>query len=244
MASSNQKQSRRDQILQALAHMLETSPGQRITTARLAAEVGVSEAALYRHFPSKARMFEGLIDFIEDSLLSRVNLIMAEEKDTMARCHHILQLLLVFAERNPGITRILNGDALLGEHDRLRDRISVLFDKLETQIKQVLRERLRKARASSSTRPCWPTCCWPIPRAASASSSAPSSKSSPPPGLKISGSLSAASCCRADTLNLQSVAATPLQTGCSKEEALASLAFCGTKEAMSTRCDPACRAQC
>ena len=118
MASSNQKQSRRDQILQALAHMLETSPGQRITTARLAAEVGVSEAALYRHFPSKARMFEGLIDFIEDSLLSRVNLIMAEEKDTMARCHHILQLLLVFAERNPGITRILNGDALLGEHDR------------------------------------------------------------------------------------------------------------------------------
>ena len=141
MASSNQKQSRRDQILQALAHMLETSPGQRITTARLAAEVGVSEAALYRHFPSKARMFEGLIDFIEDSLLSRVNLIMAEEKDTMARCHHILQLLLVFAERNPGITRILNGDALLGEHDRLRDRISILFDKLETQIKQVLREK-------------------------------------------------------------------------------------------------------
>ena len=145
MASSNQKQSRRDQIRQALAHMLETSPGQRITTARLAAEVGVSEAALYRHFPSKARMFEGLIDFIEDSLLSRVNLIMAEEKDTMARCHHILQLLLVFAERNPGITRILNGDALLGEHDRLRDRISILFDKLETQIKQVLREkRLRE----------------------------------------------------------------------------------------------------
>ncbi|MCV5446530.1 nucleoid occlusion factor SlmA, partial [Escherichia coli] len=81
---------------------------------RLAAEVGVSEAALYRHFPSKARMFEGLIDFIEDSLLSRVNLIMAEEKDSMARCHPILQLLLVFAERNPGIPRILNGDALLG----------------------------------------------------------------------------------------------------------------------------------
>lgn len=105
----------------------------------------MSEAALYRHFPSKARMFEGLIDFIEDSLLSRVNLIMAEEKDTMARCHHILQLLLVFAERNPGITRILNGDALLGEHDRLRDRISALFDKLETQLKQALREkRLRE----------------------------------------------------------------------------------------------------
>ncbi len=156
MASSNQKQSRRDQILQALAHMLETSPGQRITTARLAAEVGVSEAALYRHFPSKARMFEGLIDFIEDSLLSRVNLIMAEEKDTMARCHHILQLLLVFAERNPGITRILNGE------------------------------------------PCWPTCCWPMPRDGSASSSAPSSNSSPPPGSRISGSLCAASYCRVE----------------------------------------------
>ncbi|MDO2949283.1 nucleoid occlusion factor SlmA [Aeromonas simiae] len=145
MASSQLKQSRREQILQALAHMLETSPGQRITTARLAAEVGVSEAALYRHFPSKARMFEGLIDFIEDSLLSRVNLILSEEKETMARCRHILQLLLVFAERNPGITRILNGDALLGENERLRDRIGMLFDKLETQLKQVLREkRLRE----------------------------------------------------------------------------------------------------
>ena len=131
-------------------------------------------------------MFEGLIDFIEDSLLSRVNLIMAEEKDTMARCHHILQLLLVFAERNPGITRILNGDALLGEHDRLRDRISILFDKLETQIKQVLREKRLRGRPGLPARRdhAWPTCCWPIPRAASASSSARSSKSSPPPGFE------------------------------------------------------------
>lgn len=165
MASSNQKQSRRDQILQALAHMLETSPGQRITTARLAAEVGVSEAALYRHFPSKARMFEGLIDFIEDSLLSRVNLIMAEEKDTMARCHHILQLLLVFAERNPGITRILNGDALLGEHDRLRIASASCSTSWRPRSSRCCaRSGCGKARASSSTRPCWPTCCWPIPR--------------------------------------------------------------------------------
>ncbi|MGL5948314.1 MAG: nucleoid occlusion factor SlmA [Aeromonas sp.] len=141
MASSNQKPNRREEILQALAHMLETSPGQRITTARLAKEVGVSESALYRHFPSKARMFEGLIDFIEHSLLSRVNTILSEEKDTMARCQHILQLILVFAERNPGLTRILTGDALLGEHDRLRGRIDHLFAKLELQVKQVLREK-------------------------------------------------------------------------------------------------------
>jgi len=134
------KSNRREQILQSLAHMLET-PGKRITTAKLAAEVGVSEAALYRHFPSKARMFEGLIEFIEQSLLSRVNLITSEEKDTVVRCHHILQLVLLFAEKNPGITRILTGDALLGEHDRLRDRISQLFEKLETNIKQILRER-------------------------------------------------------------------------------------------------------
>lgn len=134
------KSNRREQILQSLAHMLET-PGNRITTAKLAAEVGVSEAALYRHFPSKARMFEGLIEFIEQSVLSRVNIITNEEKNTLLRCHHIIQLVLLFAEKNPGITRILTGDALLGEHDRLRERISQLFDKLETHLKQILRER-------------------------------------------------------------------------------------------------------
>lgn len=134
------KSNRREQILQSLAHMLET-PGNRITTAKLAAEVGVSEAALYRHFPSKARMFEGLIEFIEQSILSRVNIITNEEKNTLLRCHHILQLVLLFAEKNPGITRILTGDALLGEHDRLRERISALFEKLETNLKQILRER-------------------------------------------------------------------------------------------------------
>ncbi|AZG71762.1 nucleoid occlusion factor SlmA [Shewanella livingstonensis] len=135
------KINRREHILQCLAQMLETSPGQRITTAKLAAEVGVSEAALYRHFPSKARMFEGLIEFIEDAILSRLNIIMDEEKDTMTRCQLVLHLLLVFSERNPGISRILNGDALLGENERLRNRIDVLFAKIETQIKQILREK-------------------------------------------------------------------------------------------------------
>jgi TetR/AcrR family transcriptional regulator len=132
---------RRAQILQALASMLQSNPGQRITTAKLAAHVGVSEAALYRHFPSKARMFEGLIEFIEETLFSRINKIINEEKDTATRCQLILHLILGFAEKNPGITRILNGDALMGEQDRLRERIAQLFERLETQLKQVLRER-------------------------------------------------------------------------------------------------------
>lgn len=148
--AASPKINRREHILQCLATMLETSPGQRITTAKLAAEVGVSEAALYRHFPSKARMFEGLIEFIEESLLSRINLIMDEEKDTMKRCQQLLQLLLVFAERNPGISRVLNGDALLGENERLRSRISQLFSKIETHLKQILREKsLREGKAFS-----------------------------------------------------------------------------------------------
>ncbi|AEY00385.1 division inhibitor protein [Oceanimonas sp. GK1] len=142
MANNNQnRKNRREQILQALAHMLETSPGQRITTAKLAAAVGVSEAALYRHFPSKARMFEGLIDFIEESLFSRINLILQDEKDSSLRLRYLLQLVLGFCERNPGITRLLNGDALQGEHERLLARINQLFDRLETQLKQIMRER-------------------------------------------------------------------------------------------------------
>ncbi|GLP95335.1 nucleoid occlusion factor SlmA [Paraferrimonas sedimenticola] len=138
--AANNKKNRRQQILECLAQMLETAPGQRITTAKLAAEVGVSEAALYRHFPSKARMFEGLIDFIDESILSRINLIMQEEKDTSTRVYMVLQLLLVFAERNPGISRVLSGDALLGEHERLRSQIALLFGKIETNLKQILRE--------------------------------------------------------------------------------------------------------
>lgn len=138
---ATKRTNRRAQILQSLASMLETNPGQRITTAKLAAQVGVSEAALYRHFPSKARMFEGLIEFIEETLFSRINKIINEEKDTATRCQLILHLILGFAEKNPGITRILNGDALMGEQDRLRDRIAQLFERLETQLKQILRER-------------------------------------------------------------------------------------------------------
>lgn len=120
--------------------MLEASPGERITTARLAKQVGVSEAALYRHFPSKSKMFEGLIEFIEETLFSRINIILAEESAAAARCEKMLSLLLAFTERNPGITRILTGDALAGETERLHARVEQLFDRFETQLKQVLRE--------------------------------------------------------------------------------------------------------
>lgn len=138
---ATKRPNRRAQILQCLASMLESNPGQRITTAKLAAEVGVSEAALYRHFPSKARMFEGLIEFIEETLFSRINKIMADEKDSAVRIQLILHLILGFSEKNPGITRILNGDALMGEQERLRGRIAQIFERLETQLKQILRER-------------------------------------------------------------------------------------------------------
>ncbi|PCI76560.1 MAG: nucleoid occlusion factor SlmA [SAR86 cluster bacterium] len=134
------KISRKDQILQALARMLETAPGQRITTAALAREVGVSEAALYRHFPSKARMFEGLIKFIEDTLFARITRIINEEESAEIRCHNILLLVLTFCDKNPGMTRLLTGDALAGETERLRERIAQFFSRLESQLKQVLRE--------------------------------------------------------------------------------------------------------
>ena len=134
------KSQRRQQILEALAQMLEASPGNRITTAGLAQQVGVSEAALYRHFPSKSKMFEGLIEFIEDTLFSRINIILGEEQTAAGRCEKMLLLLLAFSERNPGITRILTGDALAGETDRLHQRVAQLFDRFETQLKQVLRE--------------------------------------------------------------------------------------------------------
>ncbi len=144
------KQDKKQQILGALAAMLETSPGQRITTARLAAELGVSEAALYRHFPSKARMFEGLIEFTESAILANINQIMEREKDTLVRCELMLRVLLTFVERNPGITRVLTGDALLGEHERLRSRVGGLFDKIEANIKQALRERRLREQVQTS----------------------------------------------------------------------------------------------
>lgn len=146
----SQKPNRKQQILECLALMLQTSQGQRITTAKLAAEVGVSEAALYRHFPSKARMFEGLIEFIEESIFSRINLILSDHKEALVRSHHILHVLLIFAERNPGMCRILSGDALMGENERLRARVNQFFEKLESQFKQVLRERkLREGKTFS-----------------------------------------------------------------------------------------------
>lgn len=137
---NEQAPSRKEQILQALAHMLEATPGGRITTAGLAKEVGVSEAALYRHFPSKAKMFEGLIGFIEDSIFSRINRIIAETPDALSQTRQILHLLLAFTEGNPGITRLLTGDALTGENDRLRQRIEQFYSRVESQLKQVLRD--------------------------------------------------------------------------------------------------------
>lgn len=136
------KRNRREEILQALAQMLESGDGsQRITTAKLAANVGVSEAALYRHFPSKTRMFDSLIEFIEDSLITRINLILKDEKETLTRLRLIVQLILGFGEKNPGLTRILTGHALMFEQDRLQGRINQLFERIEVQLRQVMRER-------------------------------------------------------------------------------------------------------
>lgn len=136
---------RKQQILQALAGMLETSGGNRITTAALAAEVGVSEAALYRHFPSKARMLEALIEYMEASVFERSHEIARQNEPASVRCGRIAQLLLLFAERNPGFTRLLVGDVLLGETDRLRVRMRQFFDRLETEMRQIVREEQARA---------------------------------------------------------------------------------------------------
>lgn len=135
-----EKNSRKQQILQSLALMLEETPGGKITTAKLASKVGVSEAALYRHFASKTKMYENLIDFIEDTLFSRIRIILTEESNAADCCYRILTLMLTFSERNPGITKLLTGDALTGETDKLHARIKQLFDRLEVQLKQILRE--------------------------------------------------------------------------------------------------------
>lgn len=135
-----EKPSRKDVILQALAAMLEATPGARITTAGLAREVGVSEAALYRHFPSKASMFEGLIRFTEDAIFTRANELQAEGGDPLVQVGRMLTLVLLFAERNPGIARLLTGEALTGEHDRLHQHIEQFFNRIESQLKMVLRD--------------------------------------------------------------------------------------------------------
>ncbi len=130
---------RKLQILQVLAEMLQSPKGEKITTAALAAKLEVSEAALYRHFASKAQMFEGLIEFIEQTLFGLINKITAEEKSGVKQADAILSLLLAFAKKNPGMTRVLIGDALVNEDERLQARINQLYDRIEATLKQALR---------------------------------------------------------------------------------------------------------
>ena len=130
---------RKDQILQVLAGMLEEPRAGKITTAALAANLHVSEAALYRHFASKAQMYDGLIEFIEKTLFSLINKLTTEESSGVKQVEGILALLLGFAKKNPGMTRVLIGDALINENDRLQTRINQLHDRLEATLKQALR---------------------------------------------------------------------------------------------------------
>jgi TetR/AcrR family transcriptional regulator len=128
------------QILQALAAMLEQPGAERVTTAALAARLSVSEAALYRHFASKAQMFEALIDFIEASVFSLIKQLQEREPDPAASVQKMVRMVVQFAERNPGMTRVMVGDALVFEHERLQERMNLFFDKLEAQWRQLLRE--------------------------------------------------------------------------------------------------------
>lgn len=130
---------RKQKILETLAKMLETPTQEKITTAALAAKLDVSEAALYRHFASKAQMFEGLIEFIEQSLFGLINKITSEETDGIAQIRRIVTVMLLFAEKNPGMARVLTGDALVNEDDRLQLRINQMFDRIESTIKQSFR---------------------------------------------------------------------------------------------------------
>jgi TetR/AcrR family transcriptional regulator len=130
---------RKNQILQVLASMLEAPKGEKITTAALAARLDVSEAALYRHFASKAQMYEGLIGFVEESVFGLINKISTEQESGLKQTHAIAAMLLSFAEKNPGMTRVLIGDALVNEDARLQTRINQLHDRLEATLKQSLR---------------------------------------------------------------------------------------------------------
>ena len=140
---------RRIQILQALAAMLEAPASERVTTAALAARLELSEAALYRHFASKAQMFEGLIGFIEDSLFSLTKQVLERESDPAAQIARIVSAVLQFAEKNPGMGRVMVGDALVHEHERLHARINQLFDRLESTVRQPARA-LVEARGSQT----------------------------------------------------------------------------------------------
>jgi len=138
--TTQKKQSRQQDILQTLVQMLEANPGERITTAALAKQVGVSEAALYRHFASKAQMFEALIGFAEDTLFPRISRVLQEQSTALVRCEQILTLVITFADKNPGLCLVMTGVALQGEHERLRKRAAHIFERLETQLKQTLRQ--------------------------------------------------------------------------------------------------------
>ena len=142
---------RRVQILQALATMLEQPGAERITTSALAARLEVSEAALYRHFASKAQMFEGLIEFVEQSVFTLVNQIAEREPNPALRGRRLVMMVLQFAEKNPGRTRVMVGDALVFENDRLQERMNQFFDKLESSLKQSLRDAATASGAATPT---------------------------------------------------------------------------------------------
>ena len=142
---------RRIQILQTLASMLEQPGAERITTAALAAKLDVSEAALYRHFASKAQMFEGLIEFIESSVFTLVNQISERESDAAVQVRKVLTVLLQFGEKNPGMTRVMVGDALVFENDRLLTRMNQFFDRIESQLRQSLRAAAEAAGSATPT---------------------------------------------------------------------------------------------
>ncbi len=142
---------RRLQILQTLAVMLQEPAGDRVTTAALAGRLQVSEAALYRHFASKAQMFEGLIEFIESTVFGLINQIASHDDDGLRQLRAMVAMLLGFAEKNPGMTRVLIGDALVTEDDRLQERINQLIDRIEASIKQSFRLAVAQGRLPADT---------------------------------------------------------------------------------------------
>ena len=142
---------RRVQILQTLAQMLEQPGAERITTAALAAKLSVSEAALYRHFASKAQMFEGLIEFIESSVFTLINQIAERETSGLQQAGRIVAVVLGFGEKNPGMVRVMVGDALVFEHERLIARMNQFFDRVESQLRQCLRAAAEAAGSSQPT---------------------------------------------------------------------------------------------
>ena len=142
---------RRQQILQTLAQMLEQPGAERITTALLAGRIGVSEAALYRHFASKAQMFEGLIDFIEQSIFTLINQIAEREGDGSTKAVRMTTVLLQFGAKNPGMTRVMVGDALVFENERLQQRMNQFFDRVESALKQVLRVDAQMRQSATPT---------------------------------------------------------------------------------------------